>query len=58
MVGQADVADLALADQIVVDSEGLLQGGVRIGVVGVVEVDPVGVQPAKAGLDLTGDMSA
>ena len=58
MVGQADVADLALPDQVVVDREGLLQRRVRVGVVGVVEVDVVGLQAAQAGLDLTDDVAA
>ena len=58
MVGQADVADLALPDQVVVDGKGLLQRGVRVGIVGVVEVDVVGFQAAQARLDLTDDVPA
>ena len=54
VVGQPDVADLALPDQIVVDRKGLLQRRVRVGVVGVVEVDVVGLQAAQARLDLIG----
>jgi hypothetical protein len=52
MVGQADVADLALPDQVVVDGEGLLQRGVGVGEVRVVEVEVIGAQPAQALLDL------
>ena len=58
MVGQADVADLALPDQIVVGRQGLLQRRVRVGIVGVVEVDVVGLQAAQARLDLTDDVAA
>ena len=58
MVGQADVADLALPDEVVVRREGLLQRRVRVGVVGVVEVDVVGLQAAQARLDLTDDVAA
>ena len=58
VVGQADVADLALPDEVVVGLEGLLQRGVRVGVVGVVEVEVVGLQAAQAGLDLPDDMPA
>jgi len=58
VVGQADVADLSLPDEIVIHGQGLLQRGVRVGVVGVVEVDVVGVQAAQAGLDLADDVAA
>jgi len=58
VVGQADVADLSLPDEIVIRRQGLLQRGFRVGVVGVVEVDVVGVQAAQAGLDLADDVAA
>jgi hypothetical protein len=58
MVGQRDVSDLALPDQVVVDGQGLLQRGVRVGIMGVVEVDPICFQPAQARLDLTDDVPA
>ena len=58
MVGQADVADLARPDQIVIGGEGLLQWRVRVGVVGVVEIDVVGLQTAETRLDLTDDVAA
>ena len=58
MVGQADVADLALPDEIVVRRQGLLQRRVRVGIVGVVEVDVVGLQAAQARLDLADDVAA
>ena len=58
VVGQPDVADLALSDEVVVHGQGLLQRGVRVGVVGVVEVDVVGLQAAQARLDLTDDVPA
>jgi hypothetical protein len=54
MVRQRDVAQLALPHQVVVDQKGLLERGVRIGEVRVVEVDVVGAQPAQAVLDLLG----
>jgi hypothetical protein len=57
-VGAADVADLALADQVVERREGLLDGGVGIGDVDLVEVDPVGPEPAQAGLDPGATMAA
>ena len=58
MVGQADVADLALPDEVVVGRQGLLQRRVRVGIVGVVEVDVVGLQAAQARLDLADDVAA
>ncbi len=58
MVGQADIADLALPDEIVIRRQGLLQRRVRVGIVGVVEVDVVGLQAAQARLDLTDDVAA
>jgi hypothetical protein len=58
MVGQPDVSDLALPDQVVVDGQGLLQRGVWVGVVGVVEIDPIRFQPPQARLDLTDDVPA
>ena len=58
MVGQGDVAELALPDQVVVDRERLLQRRVRVGEVSVVEVDAVGAQPAQALLDLLDDVPA
>ena len=47
----AVVADLPLADQVVEGLEGLQEVGVRVGPVGLVEVDVVGVEAAQAVLD-------
>ena len=57
MVGQPDIADLSLPDEIVIRRQGLLQWSVRVGIVGVVEVDVVGLQTAQARLDLANDVS-
>src|SRR6266478_2903369 len=54
----ADVADLALADEIVERPQGLLDRRQRIRLVLLVEVDPVGLQPSQAGLDLGHDVAA
>src|SRR6266478_8125752 len=48
----ADVADLALADEIVERPQGLLDWCARIRLVLLVKVDPVGFEPSQAGLDL------
>src|SRR5207244_705747 len=53
-----DVADLALADEIVECPQGLLDRRQGIRLVLLVEVDPVGLQPSEAGLDLGYDVAA
>src|SRR5271166_1810964 len=53
-----DVADLALADQIVERPQGLLDRGQRIGLVLLIEVDPIGLEAPEAGLDLGHDVMA
>ena len=58
VIGQPDVSDLALPDEVVVNGKGFLQRGVRVGIVGVVEVDPIRFQPPQARLDLTNDVPA
>ncbi len=58
VVGQGDVAELPLPDQVVVHGERLLQRSCRVWEVGVVEVDVVGAQPAQALLDLLDDVAA
>jgi hypothetical protein len=49
--GQADVQDLALVEQIDQRGDGVLDGGVRVDPVLVVEVDPVGAQARQGALD-------
>src|SRR5204863_551474 len=44
----ADVADLALADEVGEGAEGLVDVGVGLGAVDLVEVDPVGAQAPEA----------
>jgi hypothetical protein len=53
-----DVADLALADEVAERRERLLDVGVRMRPVDLVEVDPVGPQPAQRVLDRADDPSA
>ena len=48
----ADVADLALLDEVGQRAEGLVDVGVRVGAVDLVEVDPVGAEPPQRVLDL------
>ena len=54
----ADVADLALVDEVGEGAEGLLDVGVRAGPVHLVEVDVVGAEPAQRVLDLADDPAA
>ena len=58
VVGQGHVAQLPLPHQIVVDHEGLLQRGVGVREVRVVDVDVVGAEAAQAVLDLLDDVPA
>ena len=53
--GRADVADLALVDEVGQRAERLVDVGVRVGAVDLVEVDPVGVQAPERVLDLGDD---
>ena len=53
----ADVAHLALAHEIVERAQGLLDRGQRVGLVLLVEVDPVGFEALEAGLDLGHDVA-
>ena len=50
-VGQAEIADLAGADEVAHRPDGLLQRRVRILAVQVVDVDPVGAEAAQRVLD-------
>jgi hypothetical protein len=52
---RAEGADLALSLQIGERAQRLFNIGVRVGAVNLVQVDPVGVQPAQAVLDLADD---
>ena len=54
----ADVADLARADQVVERAQRLLDRRQRIGLVHLVEVDPVGAQPLQARLHRRHDVAA
>ena len=54
----ADVADLALPHQIRERGQGLLDVGAGVGAVHLVEVDPVGAQPAQRVLDRAHDPAA
>ena len=54
----ADVAHLALADEVVERGEGLLDRRQRVGRVQLVEVDPVGLQPAERSLDRQPDVAS
>src|SRR5271167_1427709 len=54
----ADVADLALPDEIIERPQGLLDRRQRIGLVLLVEIDPVGLEPSQAGLDFAHDVTA
>src|ERR671910_705928 len=54
----SDVADLALVDQVGERRERLFDVGSRLGAVDLVEVDPVGVEPAQRVLDRAHDPAA
>ena len=54
----ADVADLALVDEVAEGAQRLLDVGVRLGAVDLVEVDPVRVEPAQRVLDGARDPAA
>src|SRR3954452_15037122 len=54
----ADVADLALRDEVGQCCERLVDVGVRVGAVQLVEVDVVGVEPPQRALDLLDDPPA
>ena len=56
--GAAEVEDLALAHQVGEGAERLVDVGVRVGAVDLVEVDVVGAQAAQAVLDLADDPAA
>ena len=51
----ADVADLALVYEVAQRAERLVDVGVRVRAVDLVQVDPVGLQPAQRVLDLADD---
>jgi hypothetical protein len=53
--GGADVADLALVDEVRQRAQRLLDVGVRLGTMDLVEVDPVGLEPPQGVLDLADD---
>ena len=55
---RTDVSNLALVDEVAQRPKRLLDVGVRIGAVDLVEVDPVGVQASQRVLDLGDDSSA
>ena len=50
-VRAADVADLALMDEVVEGAERLVDRGLRVVAVELVKVDVVGLQPAQGGID-------
>ena len=54
----ADVADLALLDEVGERAERLVDVGLRVGAVDLVEVDPVGAEPPQRVLDLPDDPAA
>jgi hypothetical protein len=54
----ADIADLALADEVGERAERLLEVDAGLGAVDLVEVDPVGAQPAQRVLDRAVDPAA
>jgi hypothetical protein len=56
--GRADVADLALMDEIGQRAERVVDVGVRVGTMHLVEVDPVGAQAPQRVLDLGDDPAA
>ena len=56
-VRAADVADLALAHEIVERAQRLLDRRQRVGAVELVEVDPVGLEPPQAVLDRLHDVA-
>ena len=55
-LGQADVADFALRDQLGQSADGLLDGGLRVDPMLVVEVDVVGAEPFQGALDRHADV--
>jgi hypothetical protein len=55
-LGQADVADLAFGDQFGQGAGGLLDGGVRVDPVLVVQVDVVGAEPPEEALGCGADV--
>jgi hypothetical protein len=55
-VGVAQVAHLARADQVVEGGQRLLDRGGRVGLVQLVEVEVVGLEPAQRGLDRAHDV--
>ena len=56
--GRADRPDLAAAHQVGQGGQGLVDVGVRVRAVHLVQVDVVGLQPAQAVLDLADDPAA
>ena len=56
--GGADVADLALVDEVGQRAEGFLNVGFGVRSVDLVEVDPVGPEPLERVLDLGDDPAA
>ena len=55
-LGQADVADLALRDQLGEGADGVLDGRVRVDPVLVVQVDVVGAEPLQGPFDRGADV--
>jgi hypothetical protein len=51
-------ADLSRVDEVAGRGEGLVDVGVRVGAVDLVEVDPVGLQQTERVLDLGDDPAA
>src|SRR6202000_3255237 len=56
--GVPEVADLAVGDEVGERGERLVDVGVGVGAVDLVQVDPVGVQPSQGGLDAADDPAA
>src|SRR5947207_2270418 len=50
-LGQSDVQDLSLCHQLAQGADGVLDGGVRVDPMLVIEVDAVGTQPLQGALD-------
>ena len=57
-VGKPDIANLSLSHQVVERTQRLLEGGVAVPSVHLVQIDVIGLEPTKAALDLPQDVHA